>query len=762
MRELGVAGLAELIEELVEPSWAVRRAVIAGLAEVKPAAVSLLCQALRSKRDNEARIAGLVDALAASKSQVDAAVLELLTDPDVAVICDGVQILGRRESANAVPALIPLLAHSDDNVALAAVEALGRIGGRAALDSLLRLAESGNFFRTFPTIDVLGRSGDPRVVCTLLRLLADPLYGAEAARALGRVGDPSAVPALLEHLNRAGESLVRAISAALVAIHEHSEQRFGTGLAVERLVVGSPRVAQLREQLVLSLKRADAGEQLAVGQVLSWVDDESTVPVLLSLLGGPSAVAQVAAAALKKLGALAEPALIEALRGGSSSLQRLIVPLLGGRQAAQSALLECLHEEDATVRALSCDALARSSDVSAASAIFPLLGDPDARVAQAAMGAIQSLGSDETRRLVLAGATSSEPRVRRASLRVIGYFGYAEGLDLLTVAVRGEDELAREAALGSLPFIENSEALLLLLDSVNHSSTRTRIAAVRALGHTEGGLSVLEKLRAALTDVEAWVRYYACQALGKLRDDEGTATIARLLDDPSGQVRVAAVDALARLRGPLAFEVLSGVVGSQDADLHRAALVALGISRRPEALPKLLEALEAPEAATRLVAMSALAELGGPKTASAIARKTTDADEGVRVAATGFLAARTDADATAELVQLLAAHPENQALIVALARPAPGRAETLGNALSEADDAFATALVASLARAGSEPALAAIREAFRMRNDPARRAAAGALIAMQDAESASALVRAATGDPDAEVRRICAAFLASR
>ncbi len=764
LRELGLAGIPELIEQLVEPSWAIRRAVVAALAEARATATPLLVQALRSRRDNEARIAGLVDALSASKSHVDGAVLELLEDDNVAVVCDGAQILGRRESHNAVAALTRLLSHEDDNVALGAVEALGRIGGRAALDSLLVLAESGNFFRTFPTIDVLGRSRDSRVLPTLLRLVADPLYGAEAARALGRVGDPSAVPTLLEHLSRGGESLVRAIAAALLAIHVHSEQRFGTGLAVERLLIASPRLGELRAQLTASLKRADASEQLAVSQVLAWVGEESSVPALLPLLAAAPAVAQVAAASLKKLGALAEPQLLEALRVAGSAERRRLIPILSGRRAAKDALVACLTDEDSTVRALACDALARTSDSSAAPAIFSLLGDADARVAQAALGAIQSLGSDETRRLTLtlAGALSGDPRARRAALRIIGYFGYPEGLDALAVAVRGEDEPTREAALASLPFIDHSSARALLLDAASHASVRTRIAAIRALGHSGGESEVRDKVRAALTDSDAWVRYYACQALGRLHDDDATEAIASLLEDRSGQVRVAAVDALAHLRGPRAFEVLSSVVGSADPDLHRAGLVALGISKRREALPKLLEALDSPVAATRLVALSALAELGFAETASAIAERVVDSDEGVRVAAMGFLAARTDAAATLELLALLAKDPEKQDLIQALARPAPGRIDALTNALLEADDALAGALVASLSRNATDEARAALRAAFEAPHDAARRAAAAALIAMQDTQSAPRLAAAATNDPDAEVRRVCAAFLVAR
>ena len=296
----GLPALPRLVDELIDANWAVRRAVVAALATAEPAAMPILAETLRSSRSNEAKIAGVVDALSATSEPVDELVLELAEGDNVAVLCDAAQILGRRESRRAVPKLKELTQHADDNVALAAVEALGRIGGKEALEPLLVLAESRNFFRTFPTIDVLGRSGDTRVLPTLLALSVDPLYGVEAVRALGRLGDPSAVPALLDQLSRATGGLVGAIALSLSAIHEAADERYGTGATVERQLSGSSKLSELRQRLTLGLKRADVAEQVALSQVLSWIGEESTVQSLLALLRAAPAVVQGAALSLKR------------------------------------------------------------------------------------------------------------------------------------------------------------------------------------------------------------------------------------------------------------------------------------------------------------------------------------------------------------------------------------------------------------------------------------------------------------------------------
>jgi len=762
LRDDGAEAVPELLGELVEPSWAVRRAVVSALAEGDRATATALCGALRSTRESEPMLSGIVDALSSSTEDVHGELLGLVRDENPAVVCDALQILGRRADAVAVPTIVELTRHADDNVALAAVEALGRIGGRVAIESLLELVQGRNFFRTFPTIDVLGRSQDSRVLGTLIELAGEALYALEAVRALGRLGDPAAASALVSLLGRANDNLVRAIAVALVAIHDHAKRRFATGVAVERVLLGAASLPALREKLVESVQRADPSEQVALGEVLAWIGEESTVPALLTLLEGPGTVAQVAAQSLRKLVAVAEPQLLEALRTSSAARKRLLIPILGGRAGASDALVACLDDEDPGVRALACDALARSADPRVCRALFALLGDAEGRVAQAALGAVQSLGSSETKGLALQAADSAEPRVRSAALRVIGYFAYPEGFELLARAASDGDEHVRDAGIAGLPLYEEPRAVELLIQAAHHAVMRTRTAAIRALGHTSstpGAGRAREELRAALGDPNPWVRYYACQSLGRLEDDGAAELLAARLSDDSGQVRVAAVDALAHLPGSHAFEVLSATVGSTDPDLHRAALVALGISKRREALPMLLAAVTRGEAATRLVALSALAELGFPEAIPAIARATEDRDEGVRSAAAGFLAARSEDAATRELIELVIRHPTRESLGHALARPATGRVEAIVHALATADDSVASALVGSLARMSSTEATAAMRAMLQSPNDAARRTSALALLVLQDAESIPLLARAALNDPDPEVRRICSPAL---
>ncbi|WP_223639382.1 HEAT repeat domain-containing protein [Corallococcus sp. EGB] len=753
----GPVSLPVLVQGLDAPSWAVRRAVVSALARLGTPAVGPLCEVLRHRRDNEARIAAAVDALVAATGEVEARVEALGDDPNPAIVCDAAQVLGRRRSRRSVPLLSRLIVHPDDNVAVAAIEALGRVGGGAAVDALLASLGSGNFFRIFPAIDVLGRSGDPTVVPALMALLSDPFYVLEAARALGRTGQEAAVPALVSQLQRGNDAVVRVAAVALVEIHDAQVQRFGGARTVPSVLRSSSADPHpTGRRLAQVIAGADAGEKTAVARLLGWVGGADAAVGLLKLLDSQDlGVSRAAAAALGELGAEADAQILQALREGDSSRRRVLLPLVGKRSAAVPDVLLCLEDRDATVRALAAETLSRIGDTSAVPALFARLSDEDPRVSQAVVGAIQSLGSEATEALALEAARSTDARQRRAALRIVAYFGYPRGLDALLAAMRDPDERLRDAAIYGLPFIDDPRAVDALLAAASHESERTRATAMRALGQTDKQARITSTLLGGLNDRDPWVRYYACQSLGKLNEEAAADAIVALANDDAGQVRVAVVDALAHMHTESAMAALRRAASSADADVRRAALLGLGVARRPDALPVLLEAVHSEDPATRLVALSAVAEYDAPETLPALLRAAGDRDDSVRSAAVGFLATRTGPHATQQLVSLLGDMMLREQVVSALALPVEGRLPGLMAALEVADDATAPLLVAALARMRRADARAALMQALVSASPAGRRATAPAVAALGTVEAREALDRAAHRDEDPEVRRAC-------
>ncbi len=751
-------GLPALLPLLDDPSWAVRRAVVAAIARLGEVALGPLCEILRSQRNSETRLAAAVDAIAASSGNVMPAMLELAqSSHNPAVIADALQVLGRRKEREGLQYIVPLAAHRDDNVAVAAIEAMGRIGGVETVEPLLAAVGSRNFFRTFPAIDALGRTGDPRAIGPLTALLGDPLYAAEATRALGRSGQGAALAALAQTLTKPSDSLVCTAAMALADLADRREATFVTSRSMSEALRAAVVPGAASARVCECFSSASVSEQVALARTLGWLGDDIAVERLVDLLEAENPLGQAAAGALRMIGTDAMPRLVASLRGASSGRRTRILPIVGFERIAIADVVFCLDDPDPTVRALACEALARAGNTSVVPDLFRLLGDPDLRVAQAASAAVQSLGSLDTKRLAIEQARSGDPRTRRASLRIVSYFGYREGLDVMVEAVSDPDERIREAALGGLPMLEDARATEAILGATSHVSPKTRAAAVRALGSTRKLPEIVDQLRRRLTDSDAWVRYYACQSLAKLRVLEAADDIVVRIGDEAGQVRVAAVEALAQLRDPRAVRALTEAAENGDPDLRRAALLGLGAVRDPETFPILRSALSSQDAALRLVAVSAMAEFDLPDVVRSLRHAATDPHAGVSSTAIGFLSTRPGDTATKALIELLDTAGARDRALAALAVSLDGRTEAILASLEGASPDIAELLVAALVRMRRPGAVASIAAVLGFENVHARRAAAAALAASGTREALDVLRHYAATDLDADVRRIAAA-----
>jgi hypothetical protein len=216
---------------------------------------------------------------------------------------------------------------------------------------------------------------------------------------------------------------------------------------------------------------------------------------------------------------------------------------------------------------------------------------------------------------------------------------------------------------------------------------------MRSLAHAARTPEIAGALQQGLTDGDAWVRYYACQSIGKLHVTSATEQIEARLDDAAGQVRVAAVESIARLGGDRALAALRHASLSSDPDVRRAALTGLGRIRRPDAFALLLRAAESEDPTTRLVATSAIGESTSPDAVAGLIRAGADSDERVRGAAFNLLAMRPGLQATRWLIERLAVETDRERALSALASPVDGRIEGILSALETADGSATASLI---------------------------------------------------------------------
>jgi HEAT repeat protein len=307
---------------------------------------------------------------------------------------------------------------------------------------------------------------------------------------------------------------------------------------------------------------------------------------------------------------------LEAIRQAASLLEGLVVWPEGEppRMASPRELAKKRKEAAAVWKALAPLARALNKQIPT---LIPALKDADPAVCLAAHQALEAVVNARQRSRQYAAAAPPAPR---------GEKGGPDFKDLFDAAPRAVPQLT--ATLG-------------------RKSVRLRLAAIYVL-ETLGteAASAADALVKALADRNAFVRWGAVRALGKMAPHGATRAVpglARLLDDDSRDVRVTAVVALERY-GPAAKgavkELAAVVKGSEDPLrlLAIGALVAIGKEAR-SAEPALVAALSAKGNRVRAAAARALARLGARSkaTRAALLEALDDPEPAVREGASAAL-----------------------------------------------------------------------------------------------------------------------------
>ena len=418
-----------------------------------------------------------------------------------------------------------------------------------------------------------------------------------------------------------------------------------------------------------------------------------------------------------------------------------------------------LADDDPEIRIQACQALARIGDRAAVPELFAMLHDPAPGVGLAASTAIRSLAAPETGAFAIAALESGSPAARRHALQILASLGPAEAFESLRVAVGDSDPRIAELAVVALGAIDDPRIDPVLVDLARSPDAGVRASTMRAAVHRPGDRAS-QLLERGLDDEYGWVRYYACQGLGRIGGTQAVAQLVARLADAAPYVRLAAIEALSQIEAPAAWDALCRVMRSSDLDERRAALLGIGLHPNEAAIPFLLEAASSDDVATRLIALTGLARRSDTVALEALAAAALDDGEEIREAAVSLLGERSDPLAAEIVVDLaLATRPEHP-IHRALSRPGAARVAAIGTRLAHGDDRGASILTAALARMHDSVAIGVLFGTLEHANPPARRAAATILVGMGAPGSRDAVARIGREDLDPDVRCVCAALVA--
>jgi HEAT repeat protein len=606
-------------------------ALIAALAEVEsseegspaPQSIGLAADLEHGMGDvaGEGDIAkrnSLLDALARGGSRSLSSLVSALRSGDDDVVMYAATALGDARDPAAVPHLIRLLQHPDLNVAQAAIDALGKLRAQSAAASIEAMLEADPWLR-FAAAHALGEIGHPGSVHALMRAAGDPAISELAIEALGKIATAPAATVLAEILaaraDGAGfDSCLLALGIALGRVADK------TGLDNSRpwQRLASTEARTLHARLVSLLVRRDIEPD---GAIDHHYLKEAAIAVIRNL-GLPHLYPALVEAAWDV--AIVEP-LLDA------------VVFIGG--GVRPFIVEGLANPDPDVRVFCATAVAATCIEEAADACETLLANQEPRVRVAALRALVALGAERALpAMVRCLADGAEPvwstavhalsgmDANRVTVALLAEPRLAEDRTALVLEVMRsapcaaqrlfvEDALAdprpdvRRAAVAVLVGNEDAETVDTLEPLLRDRSVEVRAEVVRALGRRRSRRALTLLLETFERDAET--REHVLRALGRVGDGLAALRLIAGFARHDFATRLAVIDTLGAIAAPCAEPFLIDLLRATQPELRSRAVVAVAQYPTDAAVGRLVYATRDPDARVRLAALESLSAFTG-------------------------------------------------------------------------------------------------------------------------------------------------------
>jgi HEAT repeat protein len=480
------------------------------------------------------------------------AALRGMVDPAEAVRTAAIRLLGDLGDPAIAGDIRARTADPEPTVRAAAAHALGVIDAPDAVPDLGRLLGDSSPLVRQAAIDAAAQASARRLAPQIVPLLGDTDESVRlsAARALGRLGDATAVAPLVRAFETAGPPLREAITVAVA----HLEP---------------VRVPELAE---LILADGDTATTLGLVPTLARLPSTFAVRVLAPLCRSPQP--EVRAAAISAIAGVESP-------------------------DAPELAVGALRDPDDRVRAAAIDASIRLGAGDGAAVLELLARDPSELVrerAALAVGLLQPAGGEE---LLLEASDPAQPlSVRAAAVLALGAYGNES---MVARVASMSDDAAVRAVLQQR--LRHDAEFRLLAARLRHSRS-LELRALAAMSREQMETELADGMRSVL-DARERIRLVA-----GLRAFQGersrTALLQVVRGDPSPEVRASALGAVAGMLDPAALGVVARrALGDPDLSVRRSAVSLFSQLPPAEAIPALLQSIRADDDPAVLQAVAA-------------------------------------------------------------------------------------------------------------------------------------------------------------
>jgi HEAT repeat protein len=381
-------------------------------------------------------------------------------------------------------------------------------------------------------------------------------------------------------------------------------------------------------------------QESAMG-ALARMPPQEVVPLLLQALASPEVVVRIRAA--ETLGLLREPdtapALMALSRDPRENVRRAALKALGEIDAPGVAALlrSAVQDESSLVRQQAVLSLGKREDVETAQDLLPLLDDPDPKMRFVTLRALGQIRNPDVVPRVIPFLADARKELRFAAVEALGAIRAAAAARPLMAILGDADRNLRRAAAESLGSVGDPQAVPPLLLALEDEHWSVRCAAAAALGRIRSPKAT-PALLARLADDDATVRRAVVTALGDVGDSRAAGALAQALQDPGLQVtalealrrmglaalpeiersfpastpeaRRLLVDLVGKIEDRRARRLLLSALADASPDVRAEAALALGDGGFMEALRPLMDVKSAdPSAEVRQAAAAALKKL---------------------------------------------------------------------------------------------------------------------------------------------------------
>jgi HEAT repeat protein len=610
------------------PAQSLDEALLAALGERGGQARSALLTGIRdaaddrgdspAKGEDKDRRAAALESLARGGNRNAAALVTALRSNDDDVAMYAATALGESHDPSAVPHLIRMVQHSDLNVAQAAIDALGKLRAQSAASVIETMLEADPWLR-FAAAHALGEIGHPGSVHALMRGASDPAIAELAIDALGKIGTVPAVAVLADLLvERVGSDSFDGCLLALGTGLGHLNDLAGLTNTRGWQRLASPENSGIHDQLVALLVRRDVDAEGAVDQHF------------------------LKEAAIKVIRALAIPALYPALIEAAWDVsigEPLLDAVIFVGLPSYAHVLAGLGHADADVRVFCCSAVAALGIDEAGGACQQLLGSSENRVRVFALRALAAIGASQALPPMLRCLADPVEAVRSAAVRSLG----AMDVKMVTTALLADRDFAdtqaqlvlevmrlapgadqrpfviaslgdsreevRRAAVGVLAASENVEVIDLIEPLLHDPAPAVRAEVVEVLGRRRSRRALALLLDQFERDSET--RREALRAIGRIGDGNAARRLIAAYPELDHQTRLAIIDALGSMAAPSAEPFLARLLNDAHSELRSRAVVAVGQYATDGAVTRLLCATRDGDARVRLAALESLSAFSG-------------------------------------------------------------------------------------------------------------------------------------------------------